>query len=157
VHLAAARPVGSDEYWYVISDEPTAVQTIEEYGLRFDIEENFWDDKSNGFQLESSLIRSAKALERLCFVLAVTTLYLVSLGTSVVKQGKRRFVDPHWFRGTSYLKIGWKWVSYALSRGYELIASVYLSSESDPEPAIASKKQAQRRQDRFVFEYQDAA
>ena len=63
-----------DEYWYVISDEPTAVQTLEEYGLRFDIEENFLDDKSNGFQLESSLIRSAKALERLCFVLAMTTL-----------------------------------------------------------------------------------
>jgi Transposase DDE domain len=157
VHLAVAWPLGSDEYWYVISDEPTAVETLEEYGLRFDIEENFLDDKSNGFQLESSLIRSAKALERLCFVLAMTTLYLVSLGTSVVKQGKRRVVDPHWFRGTSYLKIGWKWVSYALSRGYELIAIVYLSSESDPEPAIASKKQAQQRQDRFVFEYQDAA
>jgi len=157
VHLAVARPLGSDEYWYVISDEPTAVESLEEYGLRFDIEENFLDDKSNGFQLESSLIRSAKALERLCFVLAMTTLYLVSVGTSVVKQGKRRFVDPHWFRGASYLRIGWKWVSYALIRGYELITSVYLSSESDPEPAIASKKQAQQRQNRFVFEYQDAA
>jgi hypothetical protein len=157
VHLAVAWPVGSDEYWDVISEEPTAVETLEEYGLRFDIAENFLDDTSNGLQLESSLIRSAKALERLCFVLAMTTLYLVSLGTSVVKQGKRRVVDPHWFRGTSYLKIGWKWVSYALSRGDELIAMVYLSSESDPEPAIASKKQAQQRQDRFVFEYQDAA
>jgi hypothetical protein len=157
VHLAVAWPLGRDEYWYVISDEPTAVQTVEEYGLRFDIEENFLDDKSNGFQLESSRLRSAKALERLCFVLAMTTLYLVSLGTSVVQQGKRRFVDPHWFRGTSYLKIGWKWVSYALSRGYALITSVYLSSESDPEPAVASKKQAQQRQDRFVFAYQDVA
>jgi hypothetical protein len=157
VHLAVALPVGSDEYWYVISDEPTAVETLEEYGLRFDIEENFLDDKSNGFQLESSLIRSAKALERLCFVLAMTTLYLVSLGTSVVKQGNRRLVDPHWFRGTSYLKIGWKWVSYALSRGYALTTSVSLSSERDPEPATASKKQAQQRQDRFVFTYQDAA
>jgi hypothetical protein len=32
-------------------------------------------------------------------VLAMTTLYLVSVGTSVVQQGKRRLVDPHWFRG----------------------------------------------------------
>jgi len=157
VHLAVARPVGGDDDWYVISDEPTAVQTLEEYGLRFDIEENFLDDKSNGFQLESSLIRSAQALERLCFVLAMTTLYLVSVGTSVVQQGKRRFVDPHWFRGASYLKIGWRWVSYALSRGYELISHVYLSSACDPEPAIASRKQAQQRQDRFVFEYQNVA
>jgi hypothetical protein len=29
------------------------------------MEENFLDDKSNGFQLEASLIRDAKALERL--------------------------------------------------------------------------------------------
>jgi hypothetical protein len=157
VHLAVARPLASDEYWYVISDEPTDIQSLEDYGLRFDIEENFLDDKSNGFQLESSLIRSAKALERLCLVLAMTTLYLVSQGTSVVQGGKRRLVDPHWFRGASYLKIGWKWVSYALSRGYELLTSVSLSSAGDPEPAIACKKQEQRRQCRFAFEYQNAA
>jgi Transposase DDE domain len=157
VHLAVARPVGRAEYWYVISDEPTDVQTLEEYGLRFDIEENFLDDKSNGFQLESSLIRSARALERLCFVLAMSTLYLVSQGTAVVQQGKRRLVDPHWFRGDSYLKIGWKWVISALSRGYELLSTVYLSSDRDPEPAAASRKQDQKRQCRFVFEYQEAA
>ncbi len=100
----------------MVSDEPAEFKTLAEYGLRFDIEENFLDDKSNGFQLESSLIRSAKALERLCFVLAITTLYLVSVGTLVVKKGHRRLVDPHWFRGSSYLKIGWTWVNYALNR-----------------------------------------
>lgn len=61
VHLALGRPQDSKEYWFVVSDEPTDFKTFEEYGLRFDIEENFLDDTSNGFQLESSLIRSAKA------------------------------------------------------------------------------------------------
>jgi hypothetical protein len=158
VHLAVASPLGSEEYWYVISDEAADLKTFEEYGLRFDIEENFLDDKSNGFQLESSLIRSAEALERLCLVLAVTTLYLVSLGTFVVKHGKRRLVDPHWFRGLSYLKIGWNWVTYALIRGYELLTTAYLSSDPESDPAIASKKQdAKRRQFRFVFQWQEAA
>jgi len=157
VHLAVARPLASDEYWYVVSDEPTEVKTLEEYGLRFDIEENFLDDKANGFQLESSLIRSPKALERLCCVLAMSTLSLVSQGTAVVQQGQRRFVDPHWFRGNSYLKIGWKWIIYALTRGDKLLATVYLSSEGDPEPAMASEKQGRQRQYRFVFEYQEAA
>jgi hypothetical protein len=136
---------------------PPEVNTLEEYGLRFDIEENFLDDKSNGFQLESSLIRSAKALERLCVVLAMTTLYLVSQGTSVVQRGQRRLVDAHWCRGASSLKIGWKWVHYALSRGDELLTSVSLSSACDPEPVIACKKQEQRRQGRFAFEFQHAA
>jgi hypothetical protein len=158
VHLAVARPQASNDFWYVLSDEPTDVTTLEEYGLRFDIEENFLDDKSNGFQLESSLIRSAPALTRLCLVLAITTLYLVSQGVEVVKQGKRRWVDPHWFRGQSYLKIGWNWVKMALSKGLDLITSVHLSSACDPEPAMASKRQHQHYcQTRFAFECQDAA
>ena len=122
------------------------------------IEENFLDDKSNGFQLESSLIRSAPALTRLCLVLAMTTLYLVAQGVEVVKQGKRRWVDPHWFRGQSYLKIGWNWVKLALSRGMDLITTMHLSSDCDPEPAMASKRQYQQYcQTRFAFECQDAA
>jgi len=79
LHLAMGRPLNSKERWIVISDEPTSLETFREYGLRFDIEENFLDDKSNGFQLEASLIRSAPALERLCLVLAVATLYLGSV------------------------------------------------------------------------------
>ena len=157
VHLALGRPISSKEHWFVVSDEPTDEKTFEEYGLRFDIEENFLDDKSNGFQLESSLIRSANALERLCCVLAITTLYLVAQGTAVVAQGKRRWVDSHWFRGQSYLKIGWNWVKLALSRGDALIPHMHLSAEADPAPAMASKIQHQKPpQLFFTLEFEDA-
>ncbi len=158
VYLALGWPSGSKDCWLVVSDEPTSLETFQEYGLRFDIEENFLDDKSNGFQLESSLIRSPQALERLCFVLAMTTLYLVSQGTQIVEEGKRRTVDSHWFRGSSYLKIGWKWVKRALSRGDQLIQKVCLSPKPDPEPAMASRKQHQKRsQPRFILELPNAA
>jgi len=145
VHLALAKPRGTKEDWLIVSDQPTDVTTFDDYGLRFDIEENFLDDKSSGFQLESSLIRSADALSRLCFVLAVATLFLVSQGTEVVESGKRRGVDAHWFRGNSYLKIGWKWVRRAFIQGYELITQLRLSPLRDPEPAMASRKQAKER------------
>jgi len=158
VHLAVAQAWQGQDVWYVLSDEATDGKTFEEYGWRFDIEENFLDDKSNGFQLESSLIRSAQALTRLCLVLAMTTLYLVTQGTEVVKQGKRRWVDPHWLRGQSYLKIGWNWIKLALSKGLDLITTVHLSSACDPEPAMASKRQYQHDcQTRFAFVFQDAA
>jgi hypothetical protein len=158
VHLAMARGHDGKEAWLVVSDEPTTVKSFEEYGLRFDIEENFLDDKSNGFQLEASLIRSAAALERLCLVLAITTLYLVAQGTEVVKQGQRRWVDPHWFRGQSYLKIGWKWVTLALSRCYQLLTQVRLVGGADPEPAMASTSQYQKQLRRFpILVGQDAA
>jgi hypothetical protein len=97
-------------------------------------------------------------LERLCLVLAITTLYLVSQGTEVVKQGKRRWVDPHGFRGSSYLKIGWNGVRLALSRGYELVTRVSLSAETDPAPAMASKSQYQKQLPLFcTLKVQDAA
>lgn len=145
VHLALAKPHGIKEDWLIVSDQPTDVTTFDDYGLRFDIEENFLDDKSSGFQIESSLIRSAAALSRLFLVLAVATLFLVCQGTEVVESGKRRWVDAHWFRGNSYLKIGWKWVRRAFVRGYELITQLRLSPLHDPEPAMASRKQAKER------------
>src|SRR4029453_15658778 len=153
VHLAVGRPRHGNEWWYVLSDEPTNGQTLQEYGLRFDIEENFLDDKSNGFELEASLIRSAPALSRLCFIIATATLYLVSQGIEVVKQGKRRWVDAHWCRGSSYLKIGWNWVKLAVARGYDLLTQFHFCGGADPKPAMASKSQYQRDcQARFAFE-----
>ena len=144
MYLALAHLAENGERWLVVSDEPTSLTTLDEYGFRFDIEENFLDDKSNGFQLEASLIRSANALTRLGLVLALTTLYLVAQGTEVVKQGKRRWVDAHWFRGNSYLKIGWNWVRSALSKGWMLLTRLSLNGEPDPDPARASRNQYAR-------------
>jgi len=141
VSLALARHSSTGEYWYIVRDEPTSVHTFTEYGRRFDIEENFLDDKSHGFQLESSLVRDAPALTRLCFVVAVATLYLVAQGTQVVAAQKRRWVDPHWLRGNSHLRIGWQWVKTALARGGELFATLHLSGTPDPEPCRASASQ----------------
>jgi len=56
VNLALARDPISRELWYIVSDEPPSLQTFREYGERFDIESNFLDEKSNGFQLEQSLV-----------------------------------------------------------------------------------------------------
>jgi len=144
VSLALARHSHNGEYWYVVSDEPTSVQTFVEYGWRFDIEENFLDDKSNGFPWESSLLGSADAVARLGLVLAVTPLYLVAPGTPVVAAQQRRWGAPHWFRGNSYLRIGWQWVKTALARGWALFATLHLSGAPDPEPARASVAQSEQ-------------
>jgi hypothetical protein len=59
VHLALGRPKDTKEYWYVVSDELTTSKTFEEYGLRFDIEENFGSSGipvKTGHRLEVGLI-----------------------------------------------------------------------------------------------------
>ena len=102
------------------------------------------DDKSGGFQLESSLIRDAQALTRLCLILATATLYLVSTGVSVVTLGWRRMVDSHWQRGLSYFKIGWRWLDYALTNNRFLLRFSWLDPGPDPAPVSASEFQDAR-------------
>ncbi|UBV42725.1 transposase [Deinococcus taeanensis] len=79
VHVALGRPSDGPEQWQVVSDEPTSINTFDEYGERFQIEEGFLDDKSGLFGLEDSKLRDALCLERLTLVLAIATLLLVSV------------------------------------------------------------------------------
>lgn len=144
VHLALAhvQTVRGFEEWAILSDEPTSLETLDEYALRFDIEENFLDDKSAGFQLEASQIRDAAALSRLGLILATATLYLVSSGVAIVAMGKRHWIDPHWNRGLSYFQIGWRWIDHALAHGKRLLPFFWFEPGPDPEPVYASKRQA---------------
>jgi hypothetical protein len=94
VYLALAQvqtPKGIQR-WAILSDEPTDLNRFLEYGLRFDIEESFLDDKSGGFQLESSELFDIFALTRLGFIMATATLYLVSCGVAVVARNLRPLV-----------------------------------------------------------------
>ncbi|MEM9121557.1 MAG: transposase, partial [Cyanobacteria bacterium P01_F01_bin.56] len=107
-----------------MSDEKTRLQTFQEYGLRFDIEEAFLDDQSNGWNLQKSEIRSVCDLSRLFFILAVATLYVTAQGVAVVDAGRRRWVDTYWFRGNSYFRIGTEWVKTAWQEGWRLLRDV---------------------------------
>ncbi|NEO60528.1 MAG: hypothetical protein F6J98_08840 [Moorea sp. SIO4G2] len=142
------------------------------YGLRNDYEENFLDDQSSGWNLQKSEIRDASALSRLWFILAVATLcldakrewgkppvplldrYVSAQGVAVVESGQRRWVDTHWFRGNSYFRIGWDWVKAAKVNGWTLIKQVQFSSNQDPSPAMASRKQYEQRLYRLEFQIQ---
>ena len=152
VHVIFGRNTLNGELWVVVSDEPTTIQTFREYGLRFDIEELFKDEQSSGWNLQKSEIRSVCDLSRLCFILALATLYVTAQGVAVVESGKRRWVDTHWFRGNSYFRIGLDWIHAALLDGWQLVNRVLFSSNTDPEPAMASRWQHEKRS--FQLEFQ---
>jgi hypothetical protein len=142
--LGHVRTPHGYQQWALISDRPPSLDTFDEYGRRFDIEENFLDDKSAGFQLESSQIDDAQALERLCLLLATATLYLVATGTAITTMQLRPLVDTHWQRGLSYLQIGWRWVRFALAHAHNLLDFLWLEAGPDPEPVFASRAQGAR-------------
>ena len=151
MHVIFGRNNINGEFWAVVSDEPTTLQTFAEYGLRFDIEESFLDDRSSGWNLQKSEIRSVCDLSRLWFILAVATLYVTAQGVEVVDSGRRRWVDTHWFRGNSYFRIGLEWVKTALQDGWPLTSSIRFRANRDAEPAMASRQQHEKRLYRLEF------
>jgi hypothetical protein len=154
VHIIVGRNNVNGEFWGIISDEPTTLHTFAEYALRFDIDENFLDDQSNGWNMQRSEIRSVVALSRLWFILALATLYVTAQGDDVVASGQRRRIDTHWFRGNSYFRIGWEWVKAASLKGWQVISSVCFLTHRDLNPSMASSKQDEQRRFRFEFQIQ---
>jgi hypothetical protein len=152
IHVVFGRNNVNGEFWAIASDEVTTLQTFQEYGLRFDIEENFLDDQSNGWNIQRSEIRSVVALSRLWFILALATLYVTAQGDEVVSSGARRWIDTHWFRGNSYFRIGWEWVKASTLKGWTLIKQVCFKSNHDPDLVIASRKQDEKRRYRIEFQ-----
>jgi len=137
VHLALAALVDQpDDPWFVVSDEPTDARTLDEYGLRFSIEETFRDEKSGGYQIHLSQLATPEALERLILILAIATLHLTSLGVGVVQADKRRWVDPHWQRRLSYVQLGWRWRRQQASRGWQAFTPFWLDPAPDPLPML---------------------
>jgi hypothetical protein len=122
------------EPWYIATDQPAGRQTVGEYSFRMDVEQEFRDDKSGGFQLEDSELSDAASVSRLLLVMSVAGLHLVSLGTFVVEREQRESVDPHWLRGLSYLQIGWRWLRRALYLEFPVGGLFRLSPGPDPAP-----------------------
>jgi len=77
---------------------------------------------------------------------AVTTLFLTA---HVVASGKRRWVDCHWQRGNSYLRIG-ELGEGVLHRGWKLFRCFSLMGTLKKDPAVASYKQVQQFEREFT-------
>jgi hypothetical protein len=153
-HLALAQlDEPNQDPWFLVSDEFTDLTTFDEYGLRFDLEENFLDDKSNGFHVEDSKLDTPAAWERLFLVLAVATLHFTSVGVGVVRRKLRRWVDTHWDRGMSYLKIGWGWLRQQFRRGWPVLPTFWLDPAPDPEPAVASRRKAAQPKPKWAVSF----
>nr|WP_290666235.1 transposase [Ardenticatena sp.] len=136
--LAVGLPFSARDPWYILSDEPTSLTTFAAYAQRIQIEASCLDDKSNAFRVESSYLQDPQALERLGLVLAAVTFSLVAQGVQVVAT---QTGGPHWFRGASSLKIGWRCVKRALFYHHPLLQRLWLLCDLSPERAKASRTQ----------------
>jgi hypothetical protein len=132
------------EPWFIASDEPADYQTLADYGLRMEVEQEFRDDKSGGFQLEDSQLEDAESVARLLLVMSVACLHVVSVGTWVVERQQRPSVDGHWCRGLSYFQIGWRFLRRAIYLDRAVGSLFRLSAAPDPAPVLLPR--ARRKQ-----------
>lgn len=135
VDVAAVLPCGAKDPWFIITNQHASRISFSEYHERTQIEEGFRDLKSGGFDLEKTRLNSAGQLEVLFFLLGLADLFLLSEGVATVAAGQRRRVDTHWFRGLSYVQIGWRSIRRALTERKPFLEKLYLPLSPDPEPS----------------------
>jgi hypothetical protein len=103
-----------DEPWYLISDQSGLSALLKVYRKRMWIEEMFGDMKGHGFDLETTHLQNADRISRLFLGFCIVFVWLIALGSWVVKRGFRHFVDHKSRRDKSYFRIGWDWVEHCL-------------------------------------------
>ena len=103
-----------DEPWYLVSDCSGKFNLIRMYKVRMWVEEMYGDLKGHGFDLEATRLNDVDRISRLVFATCLTFVWLITLGSWVVKRGFRHFVDRKDRRDKSYFRIGWDWIEDCL-------------------------------------------
>ena len=108
---------GEEDPWYLASDVSGRNDLIRRYKLRMWVEEMYGDFKGHGFDLEATHLRQVHRLDRLVLAICLAFVWLIAVGSRVVKKGLRHFVDHKSRRDKSYFHIGWDWIERCLRLG----------------------------------------
>lgn len=84
------------------------------YAKRTWCEQSFRDEKSGGFRWDQGHVRDPDRLLKLLVVMTLATLLSISLGTWLLKSGRRHDLDPHRWRRLSLFQIGLRWLNHLL-------------------------------------------
>jgi hypothetical protein len=92
-HLLALWKRGHEVPWLLATNFSSQRETLRAYRRRMWIEEMFGDVKGHGFHLEDSHLRHWLRLSRLTLAVALLYVWLVALGSRVIKNSQRSLVD----------------------------------------------------------------
>lgn len=112
---------GEDEPWYLIADVPDTSLLIRLYRCRMWTEETYGDMKGHGFDLEATHLTDPDRIARLVLAVSITYVWLVALGSWVIKRGFRHFIDRKDRRDKSLFRLGWDWLKHAQRNNLPLL------------------------------------
>ena len=115
VYLVIHWQKGEDEPWYLVSNRAASASAlIRMYKRRMWVEETFGDMKGHGFDLEATYLDDPQRIERLILGVCMTYVWLIAIGSWVVKHGHRHLIDLKSRRDKSYFRLGWDWLARCL-------------------------------------------
>jgi hypothetical protein len=117
VQLLAHWQKGEDKPWFLVTDRAAGSWTIRLYKKRMWVEELFGDLKGHGFDLEATHLQDFDRLSRLVLAAMIVYVWLIVLGSCIVKRGLRFIVDRRDRRDKSLFRIGWDWIERCLALG----------------------------------------
>jgi hypothetical protein len=114
-NLLAHWQVGEKEPWLLATNLPERALTLRTYSRRMWTEEMFGDLKSNGFDLESTHLQHVARLSRLTLAVVLLYTWLMTVGTKVIKNGLRYWIDRAERRDLSVFQIGLRTIERRLT------------------------------------------
>lgn len=118
VNLIAYWKSDEKEPWFLATTFNCPNTTLRAYKRRMWIEEMFGDLKGNGFDLESTHLRHFLRLSRLTLAVSLLYVWTLTIGSKVVKNGKRHLVDRRDRRDYSIFRIGRNMIERYLTNGH---------------------------------------
>ena len=125
-NVVATWEKGCKERWLLVTDLPATFMRCRNYCRRCWCEQSHRDEKSHGFNWQLSRVRDPDHAARLVLVMALATLLCLSLGTSVLKRGLRRLLEPARRRLLSVFQLGLRWLHDSLVNGRDCRCEPYL-------------------------------
>jgi hypothetical protein len=119
-NLLAYWHVGEAEPWLLATNLPHPRITLQVYKRRMWTEEMFGDLKGHGFDLASTHLQHVARLSRLTFAVVLVYVWLLSIGTRIIKQGERFQVDRAERRDLSIFQIGLRWIERRLTNAQSI-------------------------------------
>lgn len=104
------------EPWCLATNLSNPKLVLQAYHRRMWIDEMFGDLKRHGFDLESTMLRTAEHLSRLTLVVAFLFDWLISAGAKIIHRGLRHLVDRKDRRDLCLFQIGWRFIERQLLR-----------------------------------------
>lgn len=126
VYATAVWERGCRGPWLLVSDRLRGYRAARKYAVRFWTEELFRDEKSHGLRWRESRVAEPGRADRLVAIMALSVLLAVSLGSWVVKTGRRTLLEPRRRRTLSIFQLGLRWLRCVIHQDRLMPAGLYL-------------------------------